>query len=57
VHEIAVLFEAAAALQDFLRFSLILPEIGRGGASFESVQFVFGAGGFKDSSGGWRRVC
>jgi hypothetical protein len=31
-----VLLEATAALQDLLRFGLILPEIGRGGARLEA---------------------
>jgi hypothetical protein len=57
LHEIAVLFEAAAALKDLLRLRLILPEIGRGGAGFEAVQLLFGAGGFKDNSAGSQRVC
>jgi hypothetical protein len=34
--EIAILFEPAAALQDLLRFGLIFPEIGRGGARLEA---------------------
>jgi hypothetical protein len=37
-------FDPAAALKDFLRLDLVVPEIGRGRA------------GFKDSSGGRRRV-
>jgi len=36
-HQLAILFETAAALQDFLRFGLVLPEIGGGGAGFEAV--------------------
>ena len=35
-HEVVILFETAAALQDFLRFGLILPEVGRGGARREA---------------------
>jgi hypothetical protein len=35
-HQLAILLEAAAALQDFLRFGLIFPEIGRGGALLEA---------------------
>jgi hypothetical protein len=31
-----LLLEAPAALQDLLRFSLIFPEIGRGGARLEA---------------------
>jgi hypothetical protein len=57
VHEIAILFEAAAALQDFLRFGLILPEIGRGGAGLEAGQLFVGTGRFKDSSANRWRVC
>jgi hypothetical protein len=33
--EVTLLLEAAAALQDLLRFGLIFPEIGSGGARFE----------------------
>ena len=49
-HELAVLFEAAAALQDALGFGLVFPEIGRGGARLEAGQFFSGVGAFKDSS-------
>jgi len=56
-HQIAILFEAAAALQDSLRFGLVFPEIGRSGARLEAGQLVFGAGGFKDSSGDRQRAC
>jgi hypothetical protein len=55
-HEIELLLEPAAALQDLLRFSLVFPEIGRGGARFEAVQLVFRAGGFKDNSADRQRV-
>jgi hypothetical protein len=55
--EIAVLFEAPAALQDALGFGLILPEIGGGGPRLEACQFFFGACGFKDSSADRQRVC
>jgi hypothetical protein len=34
--EVALLLEAAAALQDLLRFGLVFPEIGSGGARFEA---------------------
>jgi hypothetical protein len=54
--EVAVLFEAPAALQDFLRLRLVLPEIRRGGFGFELGQFLIGAGGLKDSSADRRRV-
>jgi hypothetical protein len=55
-HEIAILLEPAAALQDLLRFSLVFPEIGRGRARFEAVQLFFRAGGFKDNSADCQRV-
>jgi hypothetical protein len=55
-HQVAILFEAPAALQDFLRFSLVFPEIGSRGPGFEASQLLFGAGSFKDSSGGRQRV-
>jgi hypothetical protein len=55
--EIAILLQAAAALLDFLRFSLIFPEIGRGGAGFEAGQFFVWSSGFKDSSADPRRAC
>jgi hypothetical protein len=56
-HEIAILLEAPAALQDLLGFGLVLPEIRRGGARLETVQFVEGTGGFKDSSVDRQRAC
>jgi len=49
-HELAVLFEAAAALQDALGFGLVFPEVGRGGARLEAGQFIRGVSAFKDSS-------
>jgi len=55
--EVAILLEAAASLLDFLRFSLILPELGRGGAGFEAGQLFVWASGFKDSSADPRRAC
>jgi len=55
--EIAILLEPAAALQDFLRLGLVLPEVGRGGFGFELGQFLFGAGGLKDSSADRRLSC
>ena len=55
--EIAVLLEPAAALQDFLRFGLVFPEIGRGGARLEAGQFFVGAGAFKDSSADRQHAC
>jgi hypothetical protein len=35
-HQVVVLLEAPAALQYLLRFGLIVPEIGRGGARLEA---------------------
>jgi hypothetical protein len=55
--QIAILLEAAASLLDFLRFGLILPEIGRGGAGFEAGQLFVWSSGFKDSSADPRRAC
>jgi hypothetical protein len=57
VHQIPIQLETAAALQNFLRFGLVFPEIRCGGAGFESIQFFFGVIGFKDSSADRRRVC
>jgi hypothetical protein len=56
-HQIAILFEPAAALQDPLRFGLIFPEVWRGGARLEAVQFFVGAGDLKDSSADPQRAC
>jgi len=56
VNQLAVLFEGFAALQDFLRLRLVLPEIGGSGARFEACQFVLRAGRFKDSSADRSRV-
>jgi hypothetical protein len=55
--QVAILLEATATLLDFLRFGLILPEIGRGGASFEAGQLFVWSSGFKDSSADPRRAC
>jgi hypothetical protein len=55
-HQVALLLEPLAALQDLLRFGLILPEIWRCGFVFEAGQFFVGAGGFKDSSADRQRV-
>jgi hypothetical protein len=55
--EVAILLQPSAALQDSLRFGLVFPEIGGGGARFEARQFIVGTGGFKDSSADRRRVC
>ena len=41
---VAILLEPAAALQELLRFGLVLPEVGRGGARLEAGQFVVRGG-------------
>jgi hypothetical protein len=56
-HEIAIQFETPAALQHALRFSLIFPEVRRGGARLEAGQFFIDVRGFKDSSAGPQPVC
>jgi hypothetical protein len=53
--EIAILFEAAAALQDLLRAGLVLPEVRRGDLRFYSRELFGGVCGVKDSSAGRRR--
>src|ERR1700682_1428193 len=40
--ELAILLEPSPALQNLLRFGLIVPEIWRGGPRFEAGQFFFG---------------
>jgi hypothetical protein len=47
--EIALFLEPVAALEDLLRFGLIFPEIGRGGALFELRQLLGRVRGFKDN--------
>jgi hypothetical protein len=47
--QIAILLEPATALEDFLCFSLVFPEIGRGGAGLEAGQLLVGSSGLKDS--------
>jgi len=42
VDQVAFLFQAAAALQDLLRFGLVFPEVRGCGACFELSQFVGG---------------
>ena len=54
--QVAILLEPAAALQDFLGFGLVFPEIVGGRTRVQAVQLLLGAGGLKDSSGGRRRV-
>jgi hypothetical protein len=53
--ERAIVFDAAAALLDLLRRGLVLPEVGRGGAQIEVVQFAGKAGFVKAPSAGRRR--
>jgi hypothetical protein len=55
-HEVAVLLETSSTLQNFLRFSLVFPEIGRGGARLEAGQFFVRASTFKDNSGALRHA-
>ena len=55
--QIAILLEPAAALLDLLRFGLVLPEIGRGGAHVEAGQFFVRTCGLKDSSADRQPVC
>jgi len=54
--ELDFFFDAAAALQDFLRLDLVVPETGRGRAGFYLCELVTRASGFKDNSGGRRRA-
>jgi hypothetical protein len=56
-HQVAILFEAAAALQRLLRFSLVFPEIGLGCPRFETAQFFVRAGRLKDNSADRQRAC
>jgi hypothetical protein len=56
LNQIAVLFEASPPLEHFLRFGLVFPEIGVGGACLEPSQFFVWAGRFKDSSADRQRV-
>jgi hypothetical protein len=56
LNQIAVLFEPSPPLEHFLRFGLVLPEIGVGSACLEPGQFFVGAGRFKDSSEDRQRV-
>jgi hypothetical protein len=55
--EFQLLLDPPPALQGFLRFGLIFPEVRRGGARLEAGQFVFGPGTLKDSSADRRRAC
>jgi hypothetical protein len=56
-HEIAILLDPAAPLQDLLRFGLVLPEIRSGGKRLEARQFLVRSSGFKDSSADRQRAC
>jgi hypothetical protein len=49
-------FDAAAALEDFLRFALVTPEVRGRGAGFYLGELFCGAGGLKDNSGDLRRA-
>jgi hypothetical protein len=50
VAQVTLLLEPAAALQNFLRTGLVLPEVGGGDALFYACEFFRGAGCVKDSS-------
>jgi hypothetical protein len=50
------LLDPAAALQDLLRFDLVVPEIRRGRASFYLGELISRTCGLKDSSGDRRLV-
>jgi hypothetical protein len=50
--ELAIVFEPAATLQEFLRGRLIFPEIRQRDALFDFGEFYFGAGPVKDGSAG-----
>jgi hypothetical protein len=52
VAEIAILFQAAPALEQLLRRFLVLPEVGFAYARFDAFEFFCRAGGVKDSSAG-----
>jgi hypothetical protein len=56
LNQVAVLLEAPAPLQDFLRFCLVSPEIGSRGACLDACEFVVGSCGFKDSYADRQRV-
>jgi hypothetical protein len=55
VAEVAIVLESPAALKEFLRGGLILPEVGIGYSRFDFREFFGGLGSVKDSSAGrWR---
>jgi hypothetical protein len=56
VAQLHVLLEAAAALQQFLRVRLILPEVRGGDAFFYFCELDGGTSDVKGSSAGRRRV-
>jgi hypothetical protein len=56
-HEIAILLDPAAPLQDLLRFGLVLPEIRSGGTRLEARQFLVRPSGLKDGSADRWRAC
>jgi hypothetical protein len=56
IAQLHVLLEPAAALQQFLRVRLILPEIRSGDAFFYFCELDGGASDVKDGSAGRRRV-
>jgi hypothetical protein len=49
-------FETAAALEDFLGFGLVIPEVRGRSAGFYLSEFFPGASGLKDNSGDLRRA-
>jgi hypothetical protein len=49
-------FDAAAPLQDFLCFGLVIPEVGGRGAGFYLGELFCRASGLKDNSGDLRRA-
>jgi hypothetical protein len=55
-HQLDFFLDAAAALENFLRLDLVVPEVGRRGAGLYLGKFVMWAGRLKDSSADRRRV-
>jgi hypothetical protein len=49
--QLDLLLDPAAALEDFLGFGLVVPEIWRRGARLYACELLGRAGGFKDNSG------
>jgi hypothetical protein len=54
--EIAIFFESSAALHDFLRACLILPEVWSGNEFFDLGELGGGTSGVKDGFAGRRRA-